>query len=1140
MLSRDQLLDAATGRRAEPYDRSIDVLIGRLRRKIEPDPKAPRFIVTVLGEGYKFAAKQHQSRPPAEPTSGAPAEGAELRAPPQPTARRQLTVMSCGLVGSTGLASRLDPEDLRSVIADYHRCCIELISRLGGTVRVFSGDRILAYFGYPEAHEDDAERGVRAGLALIEAVAKLQSPFVPSLHVRIGIASGLVVVDGQILDAAVHAPVAIGEAPDLAAQLQSIAPSDAVVIAASTRQLVRGLFDYREVGRVSLEGMAEPVSAWRVVGTSAAASRFEALREDRLIPLIGRDEEIGLLLRRWQQVQTGEGRLVLISGEPGIGKSRLVRALQDRLARAAVLSFYCSPIYQDAPLFPVITQLERTAGFRRDDSPEERVTKFKALIRPSIGDEATALIAALLSVATGDGYPRPNLSPQRRRERILEAVVAQIAAMAGEYPVLAVFEDAHWMDPTSRELLDLMVERARDLPVLLLVTYRPDFAPPWAGHAHATTLVLNRLDSRQVVAMADQITGKRLPREVYRQVTDLSDGVPLFVEELVRTVLETGLLRELDDEYLLHGPLPPLAVPNTLQGLLIARLDRLGPAREVAQTAAAIGREFSYEAIRAVADTLPEQRLSEALERLVQSELLHCRGVPPDSIYTFKHTLLQDAARETLLRSKARELHARIAAVLEERFPEMVDQQPGLLAHHYTEAGSVEHAVIYWAKAGQQSAARSAMVEAEGQLRKALQFLSSLPASRERKRQELDLQVTLAMAIMESKGHVHPEVSETLGRARSLITETEATGTILHFSVLYGLWVAQYLGGERSAALEQATEFLSLAESQTQSGLLLVGHRLVGSSLIFTGNYPAALSHLDRAAALYRPQQHQELALRFGADMGITAMCSRALALWHQGYFDQARRAADDGLRQARKSTHRHTLAYALVYVGLTTVCGRWAAEADELAKELVSLTRDQGFPLLLGYGLLLQAAALTLRGQGEAAAGRIHEGAAAMQATGVNRSEPMALGYLAEGLALKGAIAEGLRALAAALAEAEASGTHWADAELHRIRGNLLGRLPPVDWAEVENCFRTAVAVAREQGTRGFELRAAVSLARLLDDQGRRDEARELLAPVYSWFTEGFDTYDLQEAKALLETLDAPPATPLSLIPHRQSGGAT
>jgi predicted ATPase len=458
--------------------------------------------------------------------------------------------------------------------------------------------------------------------------------------------------------------------------------------------------------------------------------------------------------------------------------------------------------------------------------------------------------------------------------------------------------------------------------------------------------------------------------------------------------------------------------------------------------------------------------------------------------------------------------------VLEECFPEIVDQQPGLLAQHCTEAGSIEQAVIYWGKAGRRSAARSAMTEAEAQLRRGLALISDLPDSRERKRQELDLQVTLASALRESKGHAHPAVAEVLGHARNLILETEATGTILHFSVLYGLWVAQYIGGEPVAAFEQAKEFLSLAQSQKQSGLLLVGHRLVGTALVLVGNYTAALSHLDRAVELYRPEEHRELAFRFGADIGITAMCARAWALWHRGYPDQARRAAEEGLQHARQSIHRHTLAYALIYMGLTAASARWLAESEKAGDELVSLTREHGFALFLGYGLIIQARAMTLRGEGEAGAERIREGVAAMQATGANRPESMVVGLLAEALALKGDVVESLRALAAALETAQATGEHWADAELHRLNGDLLSRLPSADWREVERCFRTALAVAREQGSRGFELRAAVSLARLLRARQRQDEARDLLGPVYDWFTEGFDTPDLREAAGLLDEL--------------------
>ncbi|MBV9377244.1 MAG: hypothetical protein JO320_19705 [Alphaproteobacteria bacterium] len=595
--------------------------------------------------------------------------------------------------------------------------------------------------------------------------------------------------------------------------------------------------------------------------------------------------------------------------------------------------------------------------------------------------------------------------------------------------------------------------------------------------------------------------------------------MPLFIEELIKTILESGLLSERDDEYLLSSVLPALAIPDSLQGLLVARLDRLGPAKEVAQTGAALGREFSYELISKVMDALPEQQLHEALHTLVQSELLHCRGTELNTIYFFKHALLQDAAHETLSRRRRSELHAHIAAVLEESFPEVADQQPGLLAYHHAEAGSLERAVFYCAKAGQRAAARSAMLEAEAELRRGLQLLSSLPLSGDRKRQELDLLVTLAAALRESKGHVHPDVAEVLSRARRLIADA-GTGAILHFSVLYGLWVARYLGGEPVAALEQGKEFLSLAQSQTQSGFLLVGHRLVGSALIFTGDYRAALSHLDRAVDLYQPTEHGNLAFRFGADIGITAQCVRAWALWHRGYPDQARRALDDGIHQARRSVHRHTLAYALIYRGLTATSARWADETKEAADELVSLTREHGFALFLGYGLLLQGGSLIIRGAAQAAIERIRESTATMRTTGVTRTDPMVLGFVAEALAIEGDLAQGIGTLTAALEAAETSGAHWADAELHRLRGELQSRLPSADWTEVEASFRKALAIARDQGSRGFELRAAVSLAHLLRAQQRQEEARNLLRPIYGWFTEGFDTADLKQAKELLDDL--------------------
>jgi DNA-binding response OmpR family regulator/class 3 adenylate cyclase/predicted ATPase len=1113
VLSRDQLLDAALGRRADPYDRSIDVLVGRLRRKIEPDPKLPRFIVTVVGEGYKFAAQLRENRSPERTTSAAPA-AQEPKAQPQSIERRQLTVMSCGLAGSTALATRLDPEDLRVVFADYHRCCAEVIASLDGKVASFSGDRILAYFGYPEAHENDAERAVRAGLALIAAVANLAIRPAPSLHLRVGIASGLVVVGDPAHEEASGAPVAIGEAPDLAAQLQSIAAPDTLVIAASTRDLVRGLFDYRELEHLALEGLSDPAPVWRVVGTGAVASRFEALRDGNLTPLVGRDEEIDLLLRRWQQIQSGEGRVVLISGEPGIGKSRLVRALQDRLANYSALSFYCSPSYQHSPLYPVIAELERAAGFKLDDTPEEKLAKFEALVRPSIGEDAIALIAALLSVRSGERYPLPNLSPQRRKERTLEALLARLAAVAGERFVLAVFEDVHWMDPTSRDLLDLIVEQIERLPVLLIVTFRPEANLPWTGQPRVTTLSLRRLGRDESGELVRGLIGDpaALAGKVVDDIVKRSDGVPLFLEELTKAVLETSNVGV--------APATSPAVPATLHASLMARLDRLGPtAKEIAQVGAAIGRHFSYELL-ATAAQLGEPELQRALRRIVDAGLVFQRGVLPQATFLFKHSLVQDTAYSTLARAPRQALHSRIAHALEQKFPSVVQAQPEFVAHHLTEARMSERAVTYWCRAGQLSVARSAFIEAIGQLRRGLLLIADLPDTPARKQQEIDLQVTLAAALRFPKGYAHPEVSEALGRARSLMLETEGAGTIAYFAMLFGLVGVNYIGGEHKVAHEHAREFLSLAQSLARPQLLLMGHQLAGMTLIVIGDYRTALTHLENAVGLYKPEEYQELAYRFGWDPGVRALSIRAWALWHRGHFDEANKAGHEVLRQARQSVHLETLAYGLSYNCLTAVSARRVLEAEQLANELTAFAREHGFALLHGYGLTLQGWVMAQRQPSKAAVEQIRAGLAAARAAGSRFHEPIVLGLLAEALGLVGEIEKGLAVIAEALALARASGASGNDAELHRLRGNFLGRLPCPDQAEMEASYLLALGVAREQGTRGFELRAAVSLARLLGAQGRRDEARDLLLQVCGCFTESFDTPDLKDAKTLLASL--------------------
>jgi class 3 adenylate cyclase/energy-coupling factor transporter ATP-binding protein EcfA2 len=743
--------------------------------------------------------------------------------------RRQLTVMFVDLVESTALAARLDPEEMAEVLRTYQSAVAGAIARFEGHVAKYMGDGVLAYFGYPRAHENEAERAVRAGLAAVAAVHSLGSAHGETLAARVGIATGPVVVGELIGEGAAREETVVGDTPNLAARLQTLAEPGTVVISARTRELTGGLFELAELGLQILKGFPVPVRPWRVVGEGAAESRFEALHGARLTPLVGRENEIGLLLEHWERAKEGEGQVVLLAGEPGIGKSRLVRALRGRLENQphTALSHYCSPHHQTSPLHPVIGLLERAAGFAADDPAGTRLDKLEALLALST-DDVTAvarLLAALLSLETDARYPPLDMSPHRQKERTLEELVNQVLGLATRRPVLALYEDVHWADPTSLELLDLMVDRVQGAPVLVLITFRPEFEPAWTRYARVTALTLSRLSRRQGAAMVARLSGgKALPPAVLDQIVAKTDGVPLFVEELTRAVLETNLLLDEGDHYALAGPLPLMAIPTTLQESLLARLDRLAPAREVAQVAAAIGREFSHELL-AITTALPESELQAALDDLVGSGLMFRRGTPPQATYSFKHALVQDAAYATLVRAKRQRLHARIAAAIEQHVPETVQAQPELLAHHYMEAGLAEPAIDYWLRAGQRAIARSAMAEALAQLRNGLDLLAGLPEA-DRRRRELDLQVALGVALMATQGWAAPEAGRANARARELSEQIGATAQL--WPGLYGQWVFHGVRAEHNAAREVADEFLRRAQDHREASATVVAHPSAG------------------------------------------------------------------------------------------------------------------------------------------------------------------------------------------------------------------------------------------------------------------------------------------------------------------------
>jgi class 3 adenylate cyclase/predicted ATPase len=1126
-----QILELLQSQRRMSYraiKRRFDVDDDYLRDLKEEILFAHLHIVDEEGRGLVWTdSEANTMRSPQSDTSEEPSSSTvktPVTAPPPDAERRQLTVMFCDLVDSTRLAGQLDPEDLREVVRAYQERAAGVIQLYEGHIAQYLGDGLLVYFGWPRAHEDDAQRAVHTGLGIVEAVDDLNTTLATAygvqLAVRLGIHTGPVVV-GEMGSRDRHENLALGETPNIAARLQGLTQPGTMVISDATRRLVAGTFDYDALGAPELKGVSESMPVFRVRGRSTAASRFEATTTT-LTPMVGREVEVDLLMRCWEQVLEGEGQVVLLNGPPGIGKSRLLQALCERLHETphTRLRYQCSPYHTNSAFYPIVTQMTHAMQAPLDALPSVKLDRLEALLAQLDlpVEESMPLFATMLSIPTADRYPPLTLSPQRRKERTIELYAQGLVNLARREPVLLLFEDVHWIDPTSLEALGCAINQVQDVRVLVALTHRPEFESPWSGHSHVMTYTLNRLSRRQTTDLIGQVTGgKGLPAEVLGQIVDRTDGIPLFVEELTKHVLESEWLVDRGESYALTGALPPLAIPATLQDSLMARLDRLAPVKNVVQLGASIGREFSYTLLRAISP-LSNAELQEALNQLLHAELLTQRGSGLEATYSFKHALIQDTAYQSLLRSTRQQFHQQIAQVLETQFPETVTNQPEMLAHHYTEAGLHEQAVDYWGQAGHRASEHSTYQEASAHLRKGLEVLQMLPQTVAHAMQELTLQITLGPALTATQGYASPEVEQAYSRAREL---GEQVGELPEqFRALQGLWNCYFVRAQHQTARGLGEQLLELAEQTQDSGQFLGAYRALGSTLYFLGEFASAHKNLEKALALYDRNQHHGLALHYGADPGVVCLNYAAYTSWQLGFPEQGLQRIQMSHQLSEALSHPFSIAFDLNVAAWFHQYRREPHIVEEHTRRNIVLSTEQGFAQWLTMATILQGWSLAMQGEGEEGIRLLQQGLSDWQMMAGGLSRPYFLALLAEAYRSIGRPEDGLATLAEAQRVADETGESWYEAERYRLKGELLLAQSMDQQLEAESCFGHALDVARGQQAKSFELRTATSLARLWQHQEKPEDARQLLGIIYGWFTEGFDTADLQEAKALLMEL--------------------
>ena len=1158
-------------------DQSLKKCVEQARKALGEAGQTPRYIETVRGRGYRFSAavEVHQGterEAPRLPATPLPAEQRErghadadaapalvvpvplstiplVPAPvPLPEATtaetlnaveqstpgdewRQLTVLVCHLGEVSGPAAPRDRDAREARLADvreYQTLCAEVVQRFEGHMAQYQVERLIVHFGYPRAHEDDAHRAVHAGLGIVEGMTELNRRRKQErthgsdvrLTVQVGIHTGLELI-GATAHGVQRPALAVGETLTIATGLQCQAGPDTVLISPATWRLVEGYFICEALGAQVLADLAQPLAVYRVLQASMAQSRLDVAVMKGLTPFVGREQEVGLLGERWQQAKDGLGQVVVLSGEAGIGKSRLVQVLKEAMAAEAHMrvEYHCSPYYQHTALYPVVTSLQRLLQVRPEDPPEEQLHKLERLLeRYGLPlEEGVPLVATLLSLPLPERYPPLLLTPQRQKQKTLELVLAWWLKEAEQQPVCMIMEDLHWADASTLELLTCLMDQVPTARMLLLLLCRPDFHPPWASRSYLTQIALSRLNRRQVEIMVERITGgKALPTELLQELVAKTDGVPLFVEELTKMVLESGLVKEREEQYVLVAPLPQLAIPDTLHDSLMARLDRLGPAKQVAQLGATLGREFSYAVLQAVLP-LDEVTLQKELIQLVDAELLYQRGLSPQSRYRFKHVLIQEAAYQSMLRSTRRHHHRRIAQVLEARFPDTCTRHPELVAHHYTEAGLGEQAIPYWQRAGQRAIEHSANLEAISHLTKGLEVLKTLPETPERIHQEITLQLALGGPLLMLKDNTALEVVQLYNRALALCQQTGDGRQ--RFSVLTGLYSVYSAQGSQQTTRELAEQSLALAQDMHDPVLLQVAHTMLGTTLLRMGEFVSARMHIEQGLDSRSHRQNHAVLLS-GVDLEVAGSTWLAWSLWMLGYPDRALAKSHEGLHLAKELSHTHSLAFALFFAALLHQCRRETQCAQERLDAAMSLSNEQGFVRWLAGGMMLRGWILAEQGSVEEGIAQLQHGLSTWRTMGSELALPHYLAMLAEAYGKGGRAHEGLCVLVEALAIAHKNAERRFDAELLRLKGELLLLQAKPRQTEAEVCFRQAIHVACQQQAKCLELRAVVSLSRLWQAQGKLAEARQSLVESYGWFTEGFETPDLQKAKTLMEAL--------------------